>query len=296
MTVCIAAVCQHDDEPRIVLCSDWKGEEGFGGSETTDKWRSLPKGWEVLLAGDVSRAEELIARYEDHLEQMTDPATDNALFEEMKKPAHEHKARLVDDYIRQMFGISYTDFLSSTTLPHEFVAKQLDEIARISLGTQLILAGFVKKTSDKTTDIYSHLFVVGEENTPSAQANPVRIADNFAAIGTGAYVAIPVMHQHEHDSDKSLMETIYTVFEAKRLSEIVPGVGTATSVEVMEPNGSVKLLSEAGFKRCLELFSKLGPKLNVREKTAKKYFELREDFFEDDDIDENQTSEAAGSL
>jgi hypothetical protein len=276
VTICIAAMCQHNDEARIVLCSDWKAEEGLGGSETTDKWRSLPKKWEALLAGDLSRAEELVARYESHIAQMPNFANDHELIEEMKKPAHAQKAALLDDYARQMFGIPYTDFLSSTTLPHDFVTRHLDEIARIKLGAQVILAGFAVFVP--VMDVNSYLFVVGEEN-----GDVFRIADNFAAIGSGAYVAIPVMHQREHESDKPLMQTIYTVFEAKRLSEIVPGVGQAISMQIMEPNGNVKLLSDAGYKRCNELFSRLGPKLNVREKTAKSYFEMKDEFLEESD-------------
>lgn len=292
VTVCIAAMCEHNGEPRIVLCSDWKGEEGFGGSETTDKWRSLPKGWEALIAGDLSRAEELIARYESHLKLMPDMPNDNTLYDEMKKPAHTQKAALIDDYVRQLLGISYVDFLSSTTLPHEFVAKQLDEVARIRLGAQVILAGFCQFVP--TMDINSYLFVVGEEHTESTDV--VRIADNFAAIGSGAYVAIPVMHQHEHESDKPLMETIYTIFEAKRLSEIVPGVGQATSLEIMEPSGKVKVLSDAGYKQCMTLFSKLGPKLNLKEKTAKKYFELHDEFLEDADTDDDEPKTDAATV
>ncbi|MGB0014158.1 MAG: hypothetical protein WBQ03_21345 [Candidatus Sulfotelmatobacter sp.] len=59
------------------------------------------------------------------------------------------------------------------------------------------------------------------------------IVENFAAIGTGSYVAIPAMHQREHDENKSLMETIYTVDEAKRLAQVVPGVGGTTSISVI---------------------------------------------------------------
>src|SRR5271166_695836 len=90
MTICIAAVCQQDkdnDEPRIVLCHDWKSETEIGGSETSDKQRELPKGWVALMADTMHRCEELVAQYERHLRGLSDVLDDRQLFEEMKIPA-----------------------------------------------------------------------------------------------------------------------------------------------------------------------------------------------------------------
>jgi hypothetical protein len=51
MSVCIAAICQENGEPRIVLCSDTRlSATGFGSSDGTRKIFALGYGWLILLA------------------------------------------------------------------------------------------------------------------------------------------------------------------------------------------------------------------------------------------------------
>jgi hypothetical protein len=37
MTLCIAAACQFEGDPRIVVCSDWRADAEYTGSETFEK-------------------------------------------------------------------------------------------------------------------------------------------------------------------------------------------------------------------------------------------------------------------
>ena len=292
MTVCIAALCQHKGKPRIVLCTDWRGETYLGASETSDKLRLLPNGWVALLAGDLNRAEELVALYESHLAKKDRFADDNELFTFMKRPAEIFKESLADSYIRQSLGISYREFLDrSDKIPPEIVNAKLNEIDRIKLSTSLILCGFIRIAQDDRIDPY--LFVVEDEDSHS---NVVRVEDNFAAIGSGAYVAIPALHQREHDSEKTLMETIYAVMEAKELSRVVPGIGAATSISVMDADADKPMLwsiTEAGYKRCTALFGRLGPKLNISEKTSEKLFAFNEAYLEPFDDEAEKVFEAS---
>ena len=305
MTVCIAAECTHNGEPRIVLCSDWKGETALGGSETTDKLRVLPKGWVALIADTLSRAEELVAQYESHFERLAAFTDDRHLYEEMKKPAQALKAMLANDYVQQTMGMSYTDFLTRAEhLPKEFVTQRLMEVSEIKLHASLILAGFVGGKNREIEREKTEPYLIVVEDTESHE-DVVRVEESFAVIGSGAYVAIPVFHQREHQPEKSLMETIYTVYEAKTLSEVVPGVGKTTSIDVMEPDGSIWCLSDAGHDRCQELFGQLGPKLGVsllsedkrERKRAETYFELKAEFLEPFDEEEKEEGkpQAAGA-
>jgi hypothetical protein len=292
MTICIAAVCQQDkmnEESRIVLCSDWKSETEFGGSETSDKMRTLPKGWVALMADILSRGEELVAQYETHLREMTGVMDDKQLFEEMKKPAHKQKEILANDYLRQTLGVSYADLVSpEKRFPESIVEERLNEVAKIRLRSTLILAGFISTQQGDAVENHPYLFVVDDQ---SDHEDVVRNEQNFAAIGSGSYVAIPVMHQRIHDDQKSLMETIYSVYEAKRLSEVVPGVGEMTSLDVMYPDGRLMRWSDEGLDRCNWLFERLGPKFRVTEKKATEYFEFNDEYLEPFDADETSTDE-----
>lgn len=285
MTVCIAALCQQSEESRdskdqrIVLCYDWKSESDLAGSETADKLRLLPRGWVALMADTLSRCEELVAHYETHIRDMKELVDDRHLFEEMKKPAHRQKEALANDYIRQTLGVSYADLVSpDKNFPEEIVSKRLEEVARIKLRAALIAAGFVATQQgdnpEKETNPY--IFVVDDQ---SDHEDVIRVEENWAAIGTGSYVAIPALHQREQDNGTGLMATIYNLYEAKRLAEVVPGVGDATSLAVMYPDGRVMEWTTELFDRCKWLFERLGPKLRITGKKAKEYFEFKEKEF-----------------
>ncbi len=122
----------ENDEQRIVVCSDWKSETDWGGSETADKFRYLPKGGVALMADQHNRCEELIAYYEVHLRDLSGVNDDLELFNEMKKPAHKHKEALANDYLRQTLGVSLFDLVSpEKNFPESIVNKRLEEVANI---------------------------------------------------------------------------------------------------------------------------------------------------------------------
>jgi hypothetical protein len=288
MTICIGAICQQDKqntEPRIVLCHDWNSETEIGGSETSDKQRDLPKGWVALMADTMHRCEELVAQYERHLRGLGTVLDDRQLFEEMKIPAHNQKQVLANDYLRQMMGISYADLVSpEKKIPESIVEERLNDVAKIQLRASLILAGFIDtQQSDEGQQRHPYLFVVEDSKE---HEDVVRVEENFAAVGSGAYVAIPAMHQREHEEDKSLMETIYTVLEAKRLSEVVPGVGVATTLTVMYPDGTLKKWSNELCERLDVLFGKFGPKPILE--TDKEEFVFKDGYLIPEDDEEEE--------
>jgi hypothetical protein len=299
MTICIAAICQQDkdnDEKRIVLCHDWKSETEIGGSETSDKQRELPKGWVALMADTMYRCEELVAQYERHLRGLGEVLDDRQLFEEMKIPAANQKEVLANDYLRQMMGISYADLVSPVkTFPESIVEDRLNEVAQIQLRASLILAGFVSTQQSDNPEKEKHPYLFVVEDSKDHQG-VVRVEENFAAIGSGSYVAIPAMHQRAHEDDMSLMETIYTVLEAKRLSQVVPGVGQDTTLHVMYPDGSLKRWSNALYDRLDWLFDRLGPKLIITDKKSKEYFEFKDEYLIPFDADEEEEKPKDTSL
>lgn len=288
MTICIAAMCQQDednDEPRIVLCYDWKAEQEYGASETSDKMRDLPNNWVALMAGDMPRAEELVAQYETHLRSFKEAVDDAELFTEMKKPARKQKENLATDYIWQTMGVSYADLVSpDKKFPESIVELRLNEVAQIRLRATLIIAGFAATNQgEELRKRLPYIFVVDDQDN---HQDVVRPEENFAAIGNGSYVAIPALHQREQQDDMPLMQTIYNVMEAKKLSQVVPGVGEATELDVLYPDGRLMRWSESLYQRLNKLFKKLGPTLELSEKESKQLFEFRDEYLLPIDEDE----------
>jgi hypothetical protein len=94
----------------------------------------------------------------------------------------------------------------------------------------------------------------------------------------------------EQDYATSLMETIYAVYEAKTISEIVPGVGETVSIDVMYPDGTIMQMSDAGFERCQELWSRFGLRTTDIEAKAKaKWLEFKPEYLEPLDTPPSET-------
>jgi len=279
MTVCIAAICSDgEDNNKVVLCRDWRGEvQGVGSFENTEKFRWLAKGWVALLAGNISRAEEMCLLYESHLKKTT--LTEENILDELRHVFHEYKKTLIDSHFKTKYGVPYTFVINQgkEKFGEEFIEKCVDEASRIYVGAELIITGFVEVYAyleDKTCR--APLLCTINENTDGG--DPVSLESEFSAIGSGCNTARTMLFYRGQDSEDSLMETIYAVFEAKLISETVPGIGESFSIDVIDKDGGLMQLSDDGAKRCRELFSRFGPK-DITKKT-RHWFEKKDSYLE----------------
>jgi len=279
MTVCIAAACQEsDDEPRIVLCRDWRSEvPNVGSTDKQLKFRNLSKQWVALLAGNTSKAEELCIRLEEHLK--TAKFTEANMADEVRKVFHEYKKTLADSWLRTTYGFSFSHLIDRgrETLGEQFVEACLDHISRLTVGAELIISGFL--------DTYDY---IDEEMAPDSticalsenhDGDVVVLEDDFAVIGSGCNAARTILSVREQDAVTSLMETIYAVYEAKYISETVPGVGPSFSIDVMYPDGKILQLSDAGADQCTKLYTRFGMK-TTEIKKKKTWFEFKAEYLE----------------
>ena len=277
--------CSHGKEPRIVLCSDWQQQiEGIGAAETRNKLDWVKNGWPVLVSDTLCHADALVRVYADHLRSVE--LTEENILSEMKIPAQQYKGILANDYVQQMLGVDYNYFLQygKRRFPDDFFREKTNEVARIRLGASLIISGFVVCTAigPYKQGLNSFLFAV-EDN--DVHQNVVTQQTDFAAIGSGAYNATAALFHRGQHLERDLMYTIYSVFEAKRFTDGVPGVGEALSIDVLEPQGGIRQLSDAGYDYCEKLYARFGPR--QISKTHKNKFEMRDEFLEPFDTDSN---------
>jgi predicted methyltransferase len=106
----------------------------------------------------------------------------------------------------------------------------------------------------------------------------VSLETEFAAIGSAANTAKTILFLRDQDSTDSVMDSIYAVYEAKSLSETVPGIGESYSIDVVDDTGTVMALSDKGAQRCKELFVRFGPR--AKSTKTKKWFAIKEDYLE----------------
>lgn len=222
MTLCIAALAQERAlmKPCVVLCFDYKVSNDLFSSESEYKLRVLSSELAALFCGSPGRAHELALLYEDYLSRTT--LTRIGAAAQLREPLAMFKRRMAESYVQRRLGFSYQEFLDHG--PQWFGAeayeRRLQAIEDHDLRVELIIAGFVEEEA-----------VLFHVNGANGEVEP---CTNFSVIGAGGWTAIPALHAREQTPRTSLADTLYNAYEAKRLGEISPSVGSRTRIIVMK--------------------------------------------------------------
>ena len=257
MTVCISAICQHNGEPRIVLCSDWMVDNEWMTSETMNKQICIAPRWYALPAGSVARGNELMAEFRiGFAKESPKIGRILPLFNDI---VNSRRRKIIEETVQSAIGKEYEWLLEKgkASLPDDSYSRLIQSVEYTKLGAQLILSGFV---AEKDTGMNIPAVCSIDDST----APCVRMAENFATIGSGAVVAESVLHRRSQQCDMPLKKTLYNVFEAKRLAEASmggsSGVGETTTIGVLLPTGRYVNLSDKAVDFLAGCFTKYGPK------------------------------------
>jgi 20S proteasome alpha/beta subunit len=235
MTVCIAAAYleeEQDNKSGIVLCCDWKVEVGSASSETVDKLGSIKDGWPALVSDYISDADAFLDLCTERFktETFTEHNVRN-LFEQ----AVEARLRQKREHHTQVkHSLTFEEFRDkgSSILPVGDYSKTWEELNGFGLGATALIAGCIEDEP--------YIFKVHPNGT-------VESYDHFGAIGAGDGDAEAWLHWRGHESDASLLHTVWDVYEAKRFAEMVGSVGSKyTSLYVLKPDGKVYSVSDHG--------------------------------------------------
>jgi hypothetical protein len=246
VTVCIAAACQTDSgDNAIVLCTDWKTGSALGSAETALKQRALGKGWHCLLSGYESDMISLYNHVKNHVSK-ADTIDETNITGIIRDAIFDRKKEKIAEYLGGKYAISYSDFLQigKERLPNEAFRDTMQEIAAISLKAEFVIAGF-----DGPFPILCQ----------TTESGTVSIRDDFAIAGEGGFLATAALLQREQIGVKSVTETLYNVYEAKKFAQRVPSVGDATTLGILTSAGR-KHVSQEGRRWLRKLYAEYGPK------------------------------------
>jgi hypothetical protein len=253
--------------------------EGIGSSETEDKVGFVRQGWPTMIAGTLTKADDLLNVYAGYLAQHFVEINEFNLLDHLRKPAHIQKGKLVDHYLQQAFSFNRSYFYGDgkTKLPEEFILRQQDAIGRIKLDASLIISGFLPETDFARNTVEPRPFLCVVDDTRSSMGvEEVFIEHEYDAIGSGSGTALSMLFRREQDSIDSLACTVYNVYEANCMSDKVPGVGRFfVNIDILYLNGTMKTLTEDGYKYLKQKFKSYGPN-----KIKEKDLEMKEDFLE----------------
>jgi hypothetical protein len=279
MTLCVAAVCRGHRRlfNAIVFATDFQVEGEMAKAEIGHKIAiTQHEEHPMLMAGTLTRALSL-TRYISGLHASTRPddpkeqhhsADWESIFHEAVKL---HKWSLADELVGARFGFGYKFLLENgkNGLSDEAYRDTIADIARLSLDCSILIAAF----SQTDPNIYR-----------VEASGVVEQCDNFAAIGSGYYVAEASLFQREQTITNDLGTTIYNVYEAMKLGSSAPGVGQKFEIGVSYWEYFEKVPTNAGsvtmcwlepqyYSYLQKKFERYGPKrvskINVRPRWIK---------------------------
>jgi 20S proteasome alpha/beta subunit len=260
LTVGIGAICENGKS--AVVAADKMVTFGAPMSLQTEpptlkKIIQLTDRTLLVFSGSTSDGEEIVTGTIPQIS--VDPKQPvRQIAEAVRASYARHKQRRVEENIlTPLLGTNFAGFqsLMAKTQTSQLIQQVLGLVSQHNLQTDLLVAG--------TDDSGAHLFAV----THPGQLQPLATT-GFGAIGSGGVHAGVRMSLGQHTKDASLTDTLYNVYEAKRASEVAPGVGKLTDLAVIQ-DGKIFFADKKLFE-ALESAHKEKPALSTKEQHALK--------------------------
>lgn len=261
MTICIAATA--DANKAVVVASDRMLSAHFLSLEfdhPDSKIEQLGPSCMGLSAGDALPAGELFAASRALTAQLQDPAI-VSIAESIRESYVQRRAQRIEEMYFRPRGLTLEAFYQQGMMrqfPAE-VSVSLDErVQNFNFGVEIIVAGV-----DHTG---AHIFGI---TNPGQSAPYERIG--YHAIGSGMSHAILSLVSAGQYWRKSVEETVFNVYRAKRQAELAPGVGSSIEMRIITKERVVALTDEDFEKLSNMLEALLVPQ---EEQHAKRIHEL----------------------
>jgi hypothetical protein len=220
VTVGIAARCQTDELQDTIICAaDTQLSQGFTSSLGHLKFAFLGGGWLSLIsANDLEHANRLISAIAEEMLGADEIKFVESLQAVLNRARETLRPQIAAEEALPP-GLTLERFYSEgrTILPPEPYIQIWNALSRSRLDCELLVTGF-----DSRGD--GHILTVGDE--------AARCFDrlDFAAIGSGALIAMGILSAYDHDAHCDWRLTAYRVFAAKKASERATGVGPSTTI------------------------------------------------------------------
>lgn len=234
MTICISAIC--DEGKKIILASDsMLTNPGLSlqFEQPTRKMTELSQSCIALTSGDALAHTEMFGAVQQDIEALKKPSIDK-IVKTVKDCYQNIRKREIEERILIPLGYrNFQEFLNAQQimLP-EIAMKTQRDIDMYQFGLSILLSGF---SGEK-----AHIFGIFDPGTSSCYD-----ALGFHAIGSGLPHAVNTLIARECFPTTGWEEALMMVYEAKKMAEKAPGVGSRfTNICIMTSNKSFYLPSE----------------------------------------------------
>jgi len=236
VTVCIAAMANSGGS--IIIAADQMISTQMTTADGVAlKIFGVHPNWAVMSAGDMTQVAPILYAVRESLKDK------EPLHAEVERAVVDaYKERLIteeEDQVLGRFGLTVKNFLSTglKSFGDANFSQIVAELGQITLGVELLAAGYDVKG-------LPHIFSVSH---PGKVEN--HDVTGFWAIGSGQYSALGSLYFHSYNKRISPQEALFHVCEAKFMAERASGVGPASSVLCIGPEGR----GEIGVQEIIDL-------------------------------------------
>lgn len=231
MTVCVAAICQDQGEPRTVVAADRMVTLGGFIEFEHAMPKMVPAGVAaiMMLAGETLIAKRLT----DETIAGSSATTLAGLAGELAARYDTTRSALMEEALLRPRGLTMQGYYQAHQALNPQIVVMLDnQMQAYNLGVEILLSGV-----DATG---AHIYTVQNPGGTDRLHDII----GYAAIGNGGIHAIQAMIGFGHSAAADYHETVYRAFAAKRRAEVAPGVGRDTDMAVISTAGIHKLTDD----------------------------------------------------
>ena len=226
MTVCIGAICENG--ACTVVAADEMVTFGAPMNLQTEppglkKINTLTVESVLLYSGTVPDGEEMVRQTRRQIGGIIRPLVEQVAEFAKNSYVMLKRRRIEETILRPLIGADFPQYqnLIAQAANSALLQNLLGMIAQHNLQTDLLIAG--------EDDIGHHIFIV----THPGICLPMDTL-GFAAIGSGGLHASISLSLGGQAKTATLAQTLYNVFEAKKASEVAPGVGKLTDIAILK--------------------------------------------------------------
>ncbi len=243
MTVCISAIC--DNGKNIVSISDkmiTATPPYVEFEHDLIKLERLSSRCLALTAGSALRHIELCRSVKRKISEEENPTISSIVSTIQDQYDKLRKKKLEEEYLKPR-GLTLQEFIATMgNFPREFAFRLDNDIIKFRYGLVILLSG----VDESGAHIYRVEDPGGSECFDSI---------GFNAIGIGQDHAVLSLISNKYTIKMNLNESIYFVYEAKKKSEIAPGVGKETDIFIIKDE-NIEQLSKEKIKELEKIYEK----------------------------------------
>jgi 20S proteasome alpha/beta subunit len=231
LTICIAAVCEKGST--LVLAADRAvtGNIAIEFEHPGKKMTCLSDSCVALTAGDALSYTELFDMVVENIAMHKSPSVNEVVSKIKELYQKKRKEQIIENFLIPRGFDDFRDFYNGQKhLLPELALTIQTEIEKYNFGLQILVAGMNGETA--------HIYEINDPGTS-------RCFDSigYDAIGSGLPHAMYTLISRNCNQNMPLEDAFLTVYEAKKMAERAPGVGSIAT-DICIKNSSKVYLSK----------------------------------------------------